>query len=150
MIINSTRNIKPAFHKLGLWGGMAYTGLFYVLGRTTMFQSPLNIKHKSCHLFTLNPQLFLEEVNADGFLVALGERAPTISGQSKFQTKEKNIEGATSGSCSTFPRLRCPRSAPVESSNETSARTPSLQAFRTPSLQAGGHLRHIKGDNLED
>ena len=33
MIINSTRNIKPAFHKLGLWGGMAYTGLFYVLGR---------------------------------------------------------------------------------------------------------------------
>ena len=57
-----------------------------------MFQSPLNIKHKSGHLFTLDPQLFLEEVDADGFLVALGERAPTISGQSKFQTKEKNIE----------------------------------------------------------
>lgn len=32
-ILNLTRNIKPAFHKLGLWGGMAYTGLFYVLGR---------------------------------------------------------------------------------------------------------------------
>ena len=31
--MNVTRNIKPAFHKLGLWGGMAYTGLFYVLGR---------------------------------------------------------------------------------------------------------------------
>ena len=57
-----------------------------------MFQSPLNIKHKSGHLFTLDPQLFLEEVDADGFLVALGERAPTISEQSKFQTKEKNIE----------------------------------------------------------
>ena len=32
-ILYLTRNIKPAFHKLGLWGGMAYTGLFYVLGR---------------------------------------------------------------------------------------------------------------------
>ena len=32
-ILFLTRNIKPAFHKLGLWGGMAYTGLFYVLGR---------------------------------------------------------------------------------------------------------------------
>ena len=43
-----------------------------------MFQSPLNIKHKSGHLFTLHSQLFLEEVNADGFLVALGEGSPAV------------------------------------------------------------------------
>ena len=36
--MNLTRNIKPAFHKLGLWGGMAYTGLFYVLGRGKQFK----------------------------------------------------------------------------------------------------------------
>ena len=37
-ILYLTRNIKPAFHKLGLWGGMAYTGLFYVLGRGKQFK----------------------------------------------------------------------------------------------------------------
>ena len=27
------RNVKPAFAKYGLYGGMLYTGLFYVVGR---------------------------------------------------------------------------------------------------------------------
>ena len=31
--LKAVRNIKPAFHKYGLYGGMAYTGLFYVLGK---------------------------------------------------------------------------------------------------------------------
>ena len=29
----AVRNVKPAFHKYGLYGGMMYTGLFYVFGR---------------------------------------------------------------------------------------------------------------------
>merc|ERR1712012_1321720 len=41
--MKSVRNIKPAFHKLGLWGGMAYTGLFYVLGRG---KEPWTLKHE--------------------------------------------------------------------------------------------------------
>ena len=28
--LKSVRNVKPAFHRWGLYGGMAYTGLFYV------------------------------------------------------------------------------------------------------------------------
>jgi len=31
--LQSVRNVKPAFHKFGLYGGMMYTGLFYVVGR---------------------------------------------------------------------------------------------------------------------
>lgn len=31
--LKAVRNVKPAFAKWGLYGGMAYTGLFYVLGR---------------------------------------------------------------------------------------------------------------------
>ena len=31
--LHATRNVKPAFARHGLFGGMAYTGLFYVLGR---------------------------------------------------------------------------------------------------------------------
>ena len=29
----AVRNVKPAFAQYGLFGGMAYTGMFYVLGR---------------------------------------------------------------------------------------------------------------------
>ena len=31
--LHAVRNVKPAFAQYGLFGGMAYTGLFYVLGR---------------------------------------------------------------------------------------------------------------------
>ena len=31
--LHAVRNVKPAFAKYGMYGGMAYTGLFYVLGR---------------------------------------------------------------------------------------------------------------------
>ena len=40
--LKAVRNIKPAFHNYGLLGGMAYTGLFYVLGRG---KEPWTLKH---------------------------------------------------------------------------------------------------------
>jgi len=40
--LHAVRNVKPAFHKYGLYGGMAYTGLFYVLGRG---KEPWTFKH---------------------------------------------------------------------------------------------------------
>ncbi len=36
------RNVKPAFQKLGLYGGLAYTGLFYILARG---KEPWTFKH---------------------------------------------------------------------------------------------------------
>ena len=36
-----------------------------------------------CHLFALNPKLFLQKVNTNSFLVAFGEGAPAISGKEK-------------------------------------------------------------------
>jgi len=50
--MNSVRNIKPAFHKFGLWGGMAYTGLFYVLGRG---KEPWTFKHEGTDNLSLKP-----------------------------------------------------------------------------------------------
>ena len=40
--LTAVRNIKPAFHNYGLFGGMAYTGLFYILGRG---MEPWTLKH---------------------------------------------------------------------------------------------------------
>jgi len=40
--LHAVRNVKPAFHKWGLYGGLAYTGLFYVLGRG---KEPWTFKH---------------------------------------------------------------------------------------------------------
>ena len=40
--LQSVRNIKPAFSRWGTFGGMAYTGLFYVLGRG---KEPWTFKH---------------------------------------------------------------------------------------------------------
>ena len=40
--LRAVRNIKPAFANYGLYGGMAYTGLFYVLGRG---MEPWTLKH---------------------------------------------------------------------------------------------------------
>ena len=41
--LTAVRNIRPSFHtRLGLYGGLAYTGLFYVLGRG---KEPWTLKH---------------------------------------------------------------------------------------------------------
>merc|ERR1711936_1514900 len=57
--MKSVRNIKPAFHKLGLWGGMAYTGLFYVLGRG---KEPWTLKHEGTDNVTLKPASDCKEI----------------------------------------------------------------------------------------
>lgn len=44
--LHAVRNVKPAFHKYGLYGGMAYTGLFYVLGRG---KEPWTLQHGAEH-----------------------------------------------------------------------------------------------------
>lgn len=39
----SVRNVRPSFHNpLGLFGGLLYTGLFYILGRG---MEPWTLKH---------------------------------------------------------------------------------------------------------
>ena len=112
-----------------------------------------SIESKSCHLLTLNPELFLKKVNANGFLVAFGERATAISKQKQkklniealllkaMSEEQKNIDALvlernTSGSCSTFPQPRCPRLAPAfycyfkQMNNETSMMgTPSKRTL---------------------
>ena len=40
--LHMSRNVKPAFHNFGLYGGMAYTGLFYVMARG---KEPWTLKH---------------------------------------------------------------------------------------------------------
>jgi len=40
--LHMSRNVKPAFHNYGLYGGMAYTGLFYIMGRG---KEPWTLKH---------------------------------------------------------------------------------------------------------
>merc|ERR1712142_301941 len=50
--MKSVRNIKPAFHKFGLWGGMAYTGLFYVVSRG---KEPWTLKHAGTDNQSLKP-----------------------------------------------------------------------------------------------
>jgi len=50
--MKAVRNIKPAFHKFGLWGGMAYTGLFYVVGRG---KEPWTLKHEGIDAHSLKP-----------------------------------------------------------------------------------------------
>jgi len=50
--LHQVRNIKPAFHKFGLYGGMAYTGLFYVVGRG---KEPWTFKHEGGDYASLKP-----------------------------------------------------------------------------------------------
>lgn len=50
--LKAVRNVKPAFHKYGLYGGMAYTGLFYVLGRG---MEPWTFKHGHTDHESLKP-----------------------------------------------------------------------------------------------
>ena len=40
--LKQVRNIKPAFHKFGTYGAMAYMGAFYILGRGL---EPWTFKH---------------------------------------------------------------------------------------------------------
>lgn len=40
--LHAVRNVKPAFHKYGTFGGMMYTGIFYVLARG---KEPWTFKH---------------------------------------------------------------------------------------------------------
>ncbi|XP_037070900.1 electron transfer flavoprotein-ubiquinone oxidoreductase, mitochondrial-like [Pollicipes pollicipes] len=49
----SVRNVRPSFHSpLGLYGGLAYTGLFYVLGRG---KEPWTLKHPGADYALLKP-----------------------------------------------------------------------------------------------
>jgi len=50
--LKSVRNVKPAFHKWGLWGGMAYTGLFLVGARG---MEPWTFKHDGTDNQSLKP-----------------------------------------------------------------------------------------------
>jgi len=58
--MKSVRNVKPAFHKFGLWGGMAYTGLFYVLGRGN---EPWTLKHEGTDNKSLKPAANSQEID---------------------------------------------------------------------------------------
>jgi len=57
--MKSVRNIKPAFHKWGLWGGIAYTGLFYVVGRG---KEPWTLKHAGTDNQSLKPAESSKEI----------------------------------------------------------------------------------------
>ncbi|KAG0714284.1 Electron transfer flavoprotein-ubiquinone oxidoreductase, mitochondrial [Chionoecetes opilio] len=51
--LKAVRNVRPSFHSpLGLYGGLAYTGLFYVLGRG---KEPWTLKHGVIDSETLLP-----------------------------------------------------------------------------------------------
>jgi len=51
--LHAVRNVKPAFHKYGLYGGMMYTGLFYVIGRG---KEPWTFKHGHSDHESLKPK----------------------------------------------------------------------------------------------
>lgn len=57
--LKSVRNIKPAFHKFGLWGGIAYTGAFYALGRGL---EPWTLKHAGTDNQSLKPASECKEI----------------------------------------------------------------------------------------
>jgi len=58
--MKSVRNIKPAFHKWGLWGGIAYTGVFYVVGRG---KEPWTLKHAGTDNNSLKPAEASKEID---------------------------------------------------------------------------------------
>jgi len=57
--LKSVRNIKPAFHKFGLWGGIAYTGAFYAVGRGL---EPWTLKHEGTDNQSLKPASECKEI----------------------------------------------------------------------------------------
>jgi electron-transferring-flavoprotein dehydrogenase len=50
--LSSVRNVKPAFSKWGLYGGIAYTGIFSVVGRG---MEPWTFDHAHTDNNTLKP-----------------------------------------------------------------------------------------------
>ncbi|KAG7164818.1 Electron transfer flavoprotein-ubiquinone oxidoreductase-like [Homarus americanus] len=51
--LHSVRNVRPSFHNpLGLFGGLLYTGLFYILGRG---KEPWTLKHGGIDAQSLKP-----------------------------------------------------------------------------------------------
>jgi electron-transferring-flavoprotein dehydrogenase len=57
--LKQVRNIKPAFHKFGLYGGLVYTGLFYILGRG---KEPWTLKHEGTDNQTVKPAAASKEI----------------------------------------------------------------------------------------
>jgi len=57
--LKSVRNIKPAFHKFGLYGGIAYTGAFYAIGRGL---EPWTLKHEGTDNQALKPASECKEI----------------------------------------------------------------------------------------
>ena len=57
--LKGVRNIKPAFHKLGLYGGIMYTGAFYALGRG---MEPWTLKHEGPDNQSLKPAADCQEI----------------------------------------------------------------------------------------
>lgn len=58
--LREVRNIKPAFHKFGLYGGLIYTGLFYIIGRG---KEPWTFKHAGTDNNTLKPAADSKEID---------------------------------------------------------------------------------------
>lgn len=57
--LREVRNIKPAFHKFGLYGGLIYTGLFYIIGRG---KEPWTFKHEGTDNDKLKPAASSKEI----------------------------------------------------------------------------------------
>ena len=57
--LKGVRNIKPAFHKFGLYGGIMYTGAFYALGRG---MEPWTLKHEGPDNASLKPAAECKEI----------------------------------------------------------------------------------------
>ena len=57
--LKSVRNVKPAFHKYGMWGGIAYTGTFYALGRG---MEPWTFQHEGADNKALKPAANCKEI----------------------------------------------------------------------------------------
>jgi len=58
--LKSVRNVKPAFHKYGMWGGIAYTGTFYALGRG---MEPWTFQHEGADNKALKPAANCKEID---------------------------------------------------------------------------------------
>eukprot|EP00088_Acartia_fossae_P040775 TRINITY_DN4250_c0_g1_i1.p1 TRINITY_DN4250_c0_g1~~TRINITY_DN4250_c0_g1_i1.p1 ORF type:complete len:615 (-),score=177.37 TRINITY_DN4250_c0_g1_i1:1101-2945(-) len=58
--LREVRNIKPAFHKFGLYGGLMYTGLFYIVGRG---KEPWTFKHEGLDSGSLKPAAESKEID---------------------------------------------------------------------------------------
>uniref|UniRef100_T1IPK2 Electron transfer flavoprotein-ubiquinone oxidoreductase n=1 Tax=Strigamia maritima TaxID=126957 RepID=T1IPK2_STRMM len=57
--LKSVRNIRPSFHKWGMWGGMMYTGVFYVVFRG---MEPWTLNHGGIDANKLKPASECKEI----------------------------------------------------------------------------------------